>query len=345
MVTIKDIAREANVSFTAVSIVLGKRTTPGRVGEETRERINAVAARMGYSRNGLATNMRRGRTNLIAFVSNNISLEYTSRVLDGAAEAIDKNHYFLKLFTAEHPDTFRKSLERLLEQRPAGIILRGINPARMEVLADRAETRGIPLAFVENYHQESGVVNVFSDDILGMESVVEHLHGLGHRRIAHVSNGLDLGYGARRYQGFLQGMEKYGLVFDESLLFSGYYEVRPHDFVAFVDRIASGRLATAICVATDFEALTVMSILQSRGVKVPEEISVTGFADMGFCKNCYPALTTVRQPFEEMGAAAAAELIKVIRGQPFQARVEVPTELVVRDSSGAVGNATTAGRK
>jgi LacI family transcriptional regulator len=80
MVTIKDIAREANVSFTAVSIVLGKRTTPGRVGRRDEERIKAVAARMGYSQNRVATNMRRGRTSLIAFVSNNISLEYTSNL-------------------------------------------------------------------------------------------------------------------------------------------------------------------------------------------------------------------------------------------------------------------------
>jgi LacI family transcriptional regulator len=300
---------------------------------------------MGYSRNALATNMRRGKTSLIAFVSNNISLEYTSRVLDGAADAIDKNQYFLKLFTAEHPDTFRKSLERLLEQRPAGIILRGINPEQMEVLSDHAETRGIPLAFVENYHQECGAVNVFSDDIFGMESVVEHLHRLGHRRIAHVTNGLDLGYCARRYQGFRQGLQKCGLAFDESLLFEGYYEVRPHDFVAFVVRIASERLATAICVASDFEALTVMGILQSHGIRVPEEISVTGFADMGFCKSCYPALTTVRQPYEEMGAAAAGELVKAIRGERFQARVDIPTELVARDSSGPVVNTTTASRK
>jgi DNA-binding LacI/PurR family transcriptional regulator len=117
MVTIKDIAKEANVSYAAVSIVLGERSKPGSIGKETRARIIDIAARMGYSRNAVATNMRSGKTKVIAFISGDISQEYASKVLDGASTAIDQNHFFLKLITIKSDESFKIFIERLPEQR------------------------------------------------------------------------------------------------------------------------------------------------------------------------------------------------------------------------------------
>ncbi len=335
MVTIKDIAKEAKVSYTAVSVVLGERSSPGRVSEKMRTRIREIAARMGYSRNAVATNMRQGKTRVIAFISSDISREYTSRVLEGAATAIDQNNFFLKLITLKNDERFKISLDRLLEQRPSGLITRGLSVSQLEILSESAKSHDIPTAYVDTYQGKPGTVNVFSDDAAGMQSMVEHLHSLGHKRIAHIANGLNLGFAARRYHGFCQGMKKCGLVHDNSLLFEGTYEVKQNEFHAFIKRIVSGKLsATAICHSTDFQALTTMNIIQALGKRVPDDISITGYGDMSFCQNSFPSLTTVKQPFEKMGMAAADELIKAIRGENFESTVQVPTELVIRDSGG-----------
>jgi LacI family transcriptional regulator len=335
MVTIKDIAKEAKVSYTAVSVVLGERSKPGRVSEKMRVRIKKIAAKMGYSRNAVATNMRHGKTKVIAFILNDISQEYTSRVLEGASKVIDRNHFFLKLITVENNESFKISLTRLLEQRPSGLIARGLSVSQLEILFKSAKSHDIPTAYVDNYQGNPGTVNVFSDDAAGMQSMVEHLHSLGHKRIAHIANGLNLGFAARRYQGFCQGMKKCCLTHDNSLLFEGLYETKQKEFHAFVKKIVSGRLsATAICHSTDFQALTAMNIVQSLGKRVPADISVTGYGDMLFCLSSFPNLTTVKQPFEKMGMAAANNLIKAIQGNQFESTVQVPTELVIRDSSG-----------
>lgn len=335
MVTIKDIAKEANVSYAAVSIVLGERSKPGSIGKETRERIKEIAARMGYRRNAIATNMRSGKTKVIAFISSDISQEYTSKVLDGASTAIDRNHFFLKLITIKKDDSFKISIERLLEQRPSGLILRGISAEQLEFLSNIAKSHDVPIACVDNYSDIHGTINVFSDDTIGMQSMVEHLHSLGHQRIAHIANGLHLGFAARRYHGFCQSMKKCGLAVDDALFLEGLYETCPEKFHAFIQKIVSGGiLATAITVSTDFQALTAMNIVQSSGKRVPDDVSIAGYGDMLFSQSSFPSLTTVKQPFEKMGMAAADELIKAIRCEQFESTIEVPTELVIRNSSG-----------
>ena len=165
--------------------------------------------------------------------------------------------------------------------------------------------------------------------------MVEYMHSLGHRQIAHISNGLNFGYSVRRYQGFCQGLKTHGIAIDDSLFFEGILQSHLSEFKAFIQKIVSGELqATAITADTDFHALTAMTMIQALGKKVPEDISITGYADMSFCQNSFPALTTVRQPFEKMGIAVADELIKVIRGEKFESSIQVPTELVIRDSTG-----------
>ncbi len=335
MVTIKDIAKEANVSYSAVSIVLGERSKPGSIGKETRERIKDIAARMGYSRNAVATNMRSGKTKVIAFISNDISWEYTSKVLEGVAAAIDRNQFFLKLIAFQNDEHLKISIERLLEQRPSGLILRGISAAHSESLSNIAKSHDIPIAYVDSYPEKPGTVNVFSDDKAGMASMVEYLYSLGHRQIAHISNVLSPGYSVRRYQGFCQGLKRHGIVIDNSLFFEGVLQTHPEEFNAFIQKIVSGELqATAITASTDFHALTAMTMIQALGKKVPNDISITGYADMSFCQSSFPTLTTVRQSFEKMGIAVADELIKAIRGEKFESNIQVPSELVIRDSSG-----------
>ena len=188
-------------------------------------------------------------------------------------------------------------------------------------------------------------MNVFSDDAIGMQSIVEHLYSLGHRRISHISNGLHLGFAARRYQGYCRGMEKCGLQVDDALLFEGIYKKKPDEFFAFIKKTLSGRLGvTAVCTCSDFQAQAALNIIQSLGKRVPEDISITGYGALELSNNTFPILTTVKQPFEEMGMAAAGNLIRAIRGEQFESTVQVPTELVIRNSSGTARGTTKAQR-
>lgn len=336
MVSIKDIAKEANVGCTAVSIVLGNRNSPGRVSEELRTRIKDIAVRMGYCRNAASSNMRSGKTNVLAFISNGISQEYTSRVLEGALISAEQNNFFLKLIIPKDDEVFKISIERLMEQRPSGLIVRGLAKSQSEFLSDRATTLGIPIAYIENYYENSGIINVFSNDTIGMQTMVSHLYSLGHKRIAYISSGLNLGFAARRYQGYCQGMKMCGLEVDDTLRFEAAYGKAPELFYMFIKKIVSGRhCATAICADSDVRAQTAMNMVQSLNKKIPEDISIAGYAYLQLCNDSFPTLTTVKQPFEKMGMAAADNLIKAIQIRQFESTIQIPTELVIQKSSGS----------
>jgi DNA-binding LacI/PurR family transcriptional regulator len=179
-----------------------------------------------------------------------------------------------------------------------------------------------------------GTINVFSDDTIGMQSIVEYLYSLGHQRIAYVASNLNFGFAARRYQGYCQGMKKCGLKVDDTLVFEGTYKEKPDEFFASIKKILSGRLGvTAICTSSDFQAQAAMHIIQHLGKMVPEDISITGYGALELGNYTFPTLTTIKQPFEEMGMTAAGNLIKAIRGDKFESTVQIPTELLIRNSS------------
>jgi LacI family transcriptional regulator len=164
-------------------------------------------------------------------------------------------------------------------------------------------------------------------------AATEHLTSLGHRRIGFVAGPPALLCSRARLDGYRAALDAAGIPMDEAL-------VRPGDFYHESGFIGAGELMdlreppTAVFAASDQMAFGVYEALRRRGLRVPDDVSVVGFDDLPEARWASPPLTTVRQPLTEMGMLAARTVLRLARGeQPDSPRVELATDLVVRDST------------
>ena len=331
MVTIKDVARESGVSHATVSYVLNGKAKQARIGDEACERIKAVAARLGYQRNALARSMVTGRNDVLAFVAYNTGTwEYTGKILAGVMEEATRGDFALKVFHLERsaPDDV---IRRLLEQRVAGVIFHSSRHDEFAQIQEAMARARIPCATVNLSNPAAGF-GVTSDDFQGTRDAVGHLAGLGHRRIAYLTRKASkVEYVVNRESGYLAGTRA---------AFPGA-EPRVEDTGDLLKILSDP--PTALVCDSDYAACDALRAAYELGLRVPRDLSLVGFADLEIAKNAVVPLTTVAQPFAQMGREAAAALLDALGG-----RREIPLDktenwklavkLVVRGSTAAPSN-------
>jgi LacI family transcriptional regulator len=337
MVTMKDVAREAGVSITAVSFVLNKNKDDIPVSEKTRQNVLRVVEKLGYRRNEIARSMGSGRTRLIGFFSSSIRYEYIGAILEGVLQEADENNYFIKVaMVPEFPaglDVIRRSLALQLR----GVICSNFaNEPLKHIFAECAAKR-VPVVQVDNTLMPLGRVQVISDDPMGMRLAVEHLAGLGHSKIGCISGQMISPWGKCRSEGFLNAMASLQLRVPDGYLqcVDGYPE---HTAGTVRKLLARKDRPTAIVCATDLIAANVMGVAHQLQMSVPKDLSVVGFADLSVAENLSPSLTTVAQPFPEMGRAVMHQLIHLMEFPKDPVSTQqiierIPTRLVVREST------------
>ena len=187
MVTMSDIAQACGVSRSVVLLVLNGREKEVGIAQQTRDRIMAAAEELGYCRNELARAIVTGRNNVVAvIVSGDPDLEFTQRIISGALDAASEQNFSVKLFQPR-PEEMETTLRKLLEQQIAGVLLHDASIRILEPWLKKLKKLGIPCG-VFNLQNPTGIgFGIYSDDHAGMESAVEYLAGLGHRRIAHLT--------------------------------------------------------------------------------------------------------------------------------------------------------------
>jgi len=283
---------------------------------ETREKIHRCAREMGYARNEIARSMVTGRNDVIAFISCDTGAwEYTGKIMSGIVEEATRQSFAVKVYHLAHSNP-ENIIRQLIEQRVAGVIFHSDRNIDLDFIRSEAAKKHIPCATV-NLSSISAGIGVTSDDFQGTREAVKYLAGLGHRRIAYISNRLRLEFTVSRENGFVAGMKEYvphsGIMqiaygintdYDENLpaireLLSGSEDKRP----------------TAVICYSDYIACNVLQAAYQMGIKVPEELSVIGFADMDVAKYATVPLTTVAQPFEQMGRETANMLIETIKNK------------------------------
>jgi LacI family transcriptional regulator len=329
--TIKQIADATGVHLSTVSRALDPKKRH-LVAEDVAKRISAKAEALGYRRNRLAANLRRGRSDLIGVLLPDIANPVFAPILSGIAEALSAEGYAPIVADAGDASSQQISfVETLLSQRVDGLILATV--LQDDELVGFCIQRGLPVILVNRSEARDRVSSVVSDDDMGMRLAVDHLAGLGHRRIAHVAGPLTTSTGALRRDGFERAMAGHGLTsaVSEATAYS-----REAGAQAAADLLAASRDMTAIVAANDLLALGVLDALKQRGLRCPEDISLVGHNDMPFMDIVSPPLTTVRIEHREMGRVAAKLLIDTIRDGAANVRHDVlRPELVVRGSTRA----------
>ncbi|WP_439659960.1 LacI family DNA-binding transcriptional regulator [Lentzea sp. HUAS TT2] len=311
-VTIRDVARQAQVSVSTVSRAL---SAPGLVKEATRQRVLDVVAGLGYQPNRAARSLITGRTGNLAVVVPDLLNPFFPSVLRGVqTKAGEAGTSVFFCDSREDPET-EAELVRTMASQVDGVVLCASLLTDETIVELAAAT---PLVLINRI--VPGVSSVLMDSASGMEQVVAHLESLGHEDYVYLGGPAAAWSNNRRMQG-LGGRARLLGSFEPN--FDGGY-------AAAEQALKTG--ATAFIAYNDLIALGALAYLAEHDVKVPEQISVTGFDDILYATMCSPALTTVHMPTEDAGEVAVDLLATLLDGGPAEHR-ELPTTLVVRAST------------
>ena len=320
MVTMKDIGIAAGVSRQTVSQVLnGLREGGVHISPVTRERVMEKARHLGYHRNELARAVKRGRTDVIAFIGGGYT-SFEMRTIAGINAGLKECGFTLKMFLLNAGHSLDDAIRQCREQMVAGVICMSQQLNALEQLHRSLVQSGIPVMQVDEGVQCDWCGLVRSDDVAGGRMAVEHLLSLGHRRIGLLAAEGDNRYAVMRSQGYHAAMAAAGIAPDPALkvtvpVITGWEDQQK--------RILSGYLIeqrpTAVFCVADPLAVKLLLTANLLGIKVPDDLSVVGYADLDFASFSIPPLTTVAQPFEEEGRNAAASLVNIYSQQknPF----------------------------
>jgi len=328
-VTIRDVAAEANVSVATVSKVLNRRYG---VSEATSERVNRVIREMGYEASLVARSLRNHKTNVIGLLIADFD-PFGSEVLKGAADAVRHTGFELVVYSAggrpdEHVGWERRYLSRLSGTLVDGAVL--VTPTVTDV------NYGAPIVAVDPHTGPSGMPTVDSDNLRGAHLAVEHLTGLGHRRIAMITGRPDLQSARLRERGYREAMAAAGLPVEEDLLRLGAYDPEVSRDAAR-DLLSRPHRPTAIFTANDTSAIATMEVAAELGICVPDDLSLVGFDDIPEAARTQPPLTTVAQPIREMGRRAVELLVRLIGQESLETtHITLVTRLVERHSTRAI---------
>jgi LacI family transcriptional regulator len=330
--TLRDVARLAGVHPGTVSRALNPQTR-GLVNERTARRVLDAAQELGYRPNPIARGLRTNRSGTIGVLVPDLMNPLFAAVVRGIEDGLREGAYTpLIANTDNDADRERVAYEAMRARQVDGFIAA---TARRDhwLLADNVSA-GVKVVLVNRRVDSDALPAVTGDDHEGIRLAVEHLTGLGHRRIAHLAGSQTLYTGWSRHLGFRDAMEHCGLELDPDLVvFSDAFTER-EGARCCGELLARRNEFTAIVAGNDLLALGCYDALGQAGLRCPDDVSVVGYNDMPFVDRVTPPLTTVRVPHYELGATAARLMLEQLRGTDVPPRqLMLPPELVIRGST------------
>jgi len=326
-VTMKDIAKRAGVHESTVSMVLNNYSM---ISQATKDRVMKLVREMGYQPNISAQRLSRQRAFTIGvfFAIENMHIgihENNGEILSGIGAASRGENVYDVLIQAPQTGRNEHDYSSLFDKRKVdGAII--IMPRRIDDGIRELEKKKASAIVVCDRSSVLDYVQI--DNREAITKLVEHLTGLGHRRIGLLNSELSLDH-IERYSEYRKLMDEHGLphiVADGIVSEEGGKEA--------AEKILSHK-PTAIITGSDIMAVGAMQAIAKAGLKVPQDISVTGFDDVSYATSSTPRLTTIKQPYLEMGKEAARMLItRIEKKVPKQQSKIFPAKLIVRESTG-----------
>ncbi|MCC7445989.1 MAG: LacI family DNA-binding transcriptional regulator [Anaerolineae bacterium] len=327
-VTIKDVAREAGVSYSTVSRVLNNQP---HIHPDKRQRVLDAAARLGYVVNLQARGLVGGRTQTIGLLLHELSAPYMGLVVQGIDEELAAAAYELILQTT-HRHRHKETL--LVNTVSRGMIdgLLLLLPLELESYLDVLRDRQFPYVVIDHQGFDDFSPTVSADNVQGAYTATKYLIELGHRRIGFVAGRFDTSSGTDRLAAYKAALTDAGLPFDPDLVQPGAYE-QHGGYLAANALLDLPQPPTALFCANDASAFGAYEAIRNRGLRIPQELSVIGFDDIPQAALVHPPLTTIQQPLVEIGRRAARLLLHYIAQPDYPVEhIVMPTRLIVRES-------------
>ena len=320
--TIRDIARLCGVSTATVSRVVND---SGGVGAATTARVREVIERHDYHPNGVAQSLITRRTHTIGLVIPDVRNPFFSELARGVEDTCNANAFGCLLCNTDGSVEKETDYVQVLRGRVAdGAIFTTQNATEFNRALLPLQRRGYPFCFIERYVPEMpDVPGVYFDNLAGAEQLTDFILAKGHRDVAFVSGPLSTHNARLRKQGFTQAMARRGLAVDPRLVEEANYRYSG-GYRAAEALLSGGRPPfTALLAANDLMALGAYQLLQDRGLRVPEDVSIAGFDDITYPPVMRPLLTTIEIPAYQLGKSAAEMLFEQLGGRSVAARRRV----------------------
>jgi LacI family transcriptional regulator, galactose operon repressor len=344
MVTIRDVAKESGFSSTTVSIVLNNAPLARYIPAVTKKCIERAAQKLGYRPNQFARSLRSKRSHTVGVMVFDMTDPFCTLVLRGIENTLYQSS-FLPILTDVHNERsrFERYLEMLLDRRIEGLIVLA-NWLFLDInLLGDLEKSSIPTAMIGFELNADSMSSVIVDNEMGGHMALEHLYSLGHRKIAFIRGPKALTDSAPRWRGVRSFAKESDLKLDSRLIVELPESRDPMSsfeagYKLTEELIRQKRPFTALLAFDDMSAFGAIRALNKAGLRVPEQCSVIGFDGIPTSALYTPALTTVRQPMEAMGASAVGIVVDGINGVLEKREInathrKVAPELVVREST------------
>ncbi len=334
-ITIKDIARIANVSHTTVSRAINDKS---RIHPKTKEKILSIARELNYQPNFFARSLITKRTKILGLVITTIANPFYIELAQGIETTARAFGYNIILCSTDYElSNEKKYIDMLRSKGVDGIIFTSAHIGDPNIIELAEE--GFPIILVNRrtYHPtvRDKVDYVGVDNILGGYLAVEHLIRLGHERIGIIGGSSESSVGFERLEGGKKALKNYGLEMREDYFLEGDF-LKESGYQGGKRFLRMEKPPTAIFSTNDYMALGTYQALLEEGVRIPEEIALVGFNDIEFSSMRGIELTTVGQKKYEMGALAVKKLVERIEGDRTGSSREVilEPELIIRRTCG-----------
>lgn len=327
-VTAADVAEKAGVSVSTVSFALNG---TGRVSAKTIERVRRIASQLNYIPHAQASSLRRQVTHRIALVVPDIGNSVYVSIAKAIQQVAREHGYYVSLVSTDGIEGADVDALRLLHGGHAdGMVLIALSSSKE--LERQLQATHKPICVIGKVPGNLGVDNVQADSLKGVKLAVQHLTQMGRSRLVFINGPLDTNPGRQRLQGFQEIMRELGLeekVVGSDFTLAGGYQAAEETLRQFPK-------TDALVCANDLIGIGVLQYLRRRGVRVPQDITVTGMDDIAECEMCSPTLTSVALHGAERGRMAAQFLFNRLLGEASDTpiRIKIEPTLKVRESTG-----------
>lgn len=330
--TIIDIAQALGISKSTVSRAL--RGDKQNVSKETRERILAMAKKMGYTRNELAVNLRKQSTRTIGIVVPEMLTPFYMNFITYAQQELNRQGYRVTLAQShENPNAELANLQMFEDYRVEGILISVCHTEKNLATYQRIMKKGIPMVFFDRTLSSLPISKVKIDDYLKSFFLVEQMIRRGKRRIVHLA-GLDyIQNSQERKRGYRDALEKFHLpycpeyVIDAGVDFSGGEQA--------VEQLLKQHIAfDALFCFTEMSALGAKSNLQKHGVQIPDEVAIACISGTDLCVLVHPSITAVEQPVKQMAEEASRLIVQKVEHPELPDKtIILEAETIYREST------------
>ncbi len=334
--TIKDIARELNISSSTVSRAL--KDYPG-ISDETKRKVKEVAEKLNYRPNAIALSLRKSRSFTIGVIIPEVVHFFFSTVISGIEEVASSRGYNVILSqTNESFAREKSSIDTMLSNQIDGFLVSFSKETTEFDHFSKLLDQSYPIVFFDRVPNIPNAISVMVDDYQGAYKATSHLISQGYTKISHLVGPPTLAISRERERGYRDSLANHGIQIYPELIIECAYGTSDEGFKVTEALLKNGKtFPDAIFANNDMAAVGAMLACRSMGIKVPDDIGIVGFSNWQFCSMIEPSLTSVSQPGFKIGETATQMLLDMIEKKldpdSITAPIVLETELLVRKSS------------